>query len=84
MLLLCVTNFMQQLGNCIILTYTTNNIYNEFLNNLNGKVITDVTEAYNQYVQYGQAYGGIPPYQVSEYQNNFNVAFSATDIADSM
>ena len=35
-------------------------------------------------MKYGQACGGIPPYQVSEYQNNFNVAFSATDIADSM
>ena len=57
---------------------------NQFLQNLNGKVITDVIEAYNQYVQYGQAYGGIPPYQVSEYQNNFNVEFSATDITDSM
>jgi len=42
---------MQQLGNCIITDlYNKQYVlcgYNEFLNNLNGKVITDVTEAYN-------------------------------------
>ena len=66
---------MQQLGNRIVTDiYNKQYVlcgYNEFLNNLNGKVITGVAEAYNQYVQYGQTCGGIPPYQVSEYQNNF-------------
>jgi len=42
---------MQQLGNLIVTDLHNKQYvlcgYNEFLNNLNGKVITDITEAYN-------------------------------------